>query len=318
MAGKTRFPSSAGAYQQAALIGFYSEPGYGSPGVGIPTDATTGNVLFVNSVTGTDSAGFGFSPDAPFKTLKYAAETGALANNGDRIYVMPGHVETLATTATITPLAGVTIIGMGVGTNRPKISFTGTAAQIVLSSANIILANVWLDAGIDEVVSAIAISGANVTLDRVDVVEHAAQQFIQFALVTGTDCVIQNCRHHQSTASASNSLWIQGQGCHRLKVLNNWIFITTTNSASSSILETDTSAPVNILIENNIFIQLGGTSTIPINLVTSTTGFVAYNEVASLKTAIAGSIALASCYGAQNYAGHVVNKNGLLEPVVDT
>jgi hypothetical protein len=78
-----------------------------------------------------------------------------------------------------------------------------------------------------------------------------------------------------------------------------------------------TTASLDVDIHDNRFITTNSTGAVPISLLAGTTGFLANNFVASAKTAIAGSIALASCYGANNYAAHVVNKNGLLEPVVD-
>lgn len=309
---KTHFPRAGG---NQWVQSFYEEPG--SP---ILVGRTTGNVFYVNATGGSDTDGYGYSPEAPFASITYAI-TKCTANNGDRIYALPGHVETIASAAatmTFSGKAGVAVIGLGIGTNRPKITFTGTDAIITMAAANCILSNVWLDAGIDEVVTAITVTAANCLVDRVDVVEHAAQQFIQFLLTTsaGTDLVIQNCTHHQSTASASNAKWIQLVAADRAKVLGNRIFITTTSNSGSNVIAVSTAA-VNILIADNTIVQLGGTATIPITLVSGTSGFVARNTVASAKSAIAGSIACASCYASNNYAGHVVNTSGLLEPVVD-
>ncbi len=280
---------------------------------------TTGQIFFVNSVTGTNTANGGANPDAPLASIAYAL-TLCTASKGDRIIVMPGHVETIAAGGTLAcSVAGVSILGLGNRFNRPVISFAGTDSVIAISAANVVLKNLILNAAVDEVVKAISVTAAGVTIEAVNVQEVAAKQFIQFLLTSAaaTDLEILNCTHHQSTASASNALWIQLIGADRAKIINNRIFITTTNNAGSSVIESDTTAPVNILIKDNVIVQLGGTSTIPINLVAGTSGFAVGNTVASQKTAIAGSIALASCYGANNYASHVVNKNGLLEPVVD-
>jgi hypothetical protein len=281
-------------------------------------------VFFVNSVTGNNttvgSGSNGVDPTTPFKTLAFAI-TQCVSSNADVIYLMPGHVETVssATSHNINKI-GVTIIGLGNKTNRPKLNFSATTSVLTISAASVAIKNVQLYSTIDEVVTAISVTAAYATLDAVDVVETSAKQFIQFCLTVAaaTDLTIQNCIHHQSTASASNALWIQLVGADRFKILNNLIQITTTNSASSSVIESDTTAPVNGLLLNNIIVQLGGTATIPIKMVASTSGFALNNFVASQKTAIAGSIALASMYGANNYAGHVANTNGLLEPVVDS
>ncbi len=280
---------------------------------------TTGQRFYVDSVTGTDAAGYGSNPDTPCASIAYALGL-CTASKGDVIYAMPGHIETIAAAGTLAlSKIGVSVIGLGIGSNRPTISFAGTDSVIAVSAAAVLIKNVVLKAAIDEVVKAISVTAAFCTIQAVDVVETTSKQFIQFLLTSAlaTDLVIRDCVHHQSTASASNSLWIQLIGADRAKIVNNRIFITTTNSASSSVIESDTTAPVNILIKDNIIVQLGGTATIPVKLVAGTSGFVEGNHVASAKTAIAGSIACASCYACNNYAGHVVNTSGLLEPVVD-
>src|SRR5262249_19101068 len=155
---------------------------------------------------------------------------------------------------------------------RPIITFNGTDSIIEVNAASCGLKNVILQAGIDEVVKAISVKAAFFTIDAVDVVEVTSKQFIQFCLTnaSATDLIIKNCIHHQSTASASNALWIQLVGADRAKIVGNNIQITTTNSASSSVIESDTTAPVNILILGNNIVQLGGASVVPITLVAST------------------------------------------------
>src|SRR5437763_1962723 len=76
---------------------------------------TTGNIFFVNSVNGTDGAGYGQNPDAPLATWDYAIGL-CTANQGDRIYLMPLHVETIAGAAGVAlDVAGIETIGLGYG-----------------------------------------------------------------------------------------------------------------------------------------------------------------------------------------------------------
>lgn len=298
---------------------------YGVPIIGGGSDrgaTTTGNVFFVSSAIGNNSnyGGNGVDPSTPFSTLAYAISQ-CTASKGDVIYMMPGHAETIAAATTLAlNKAGVRIIGLGNRNNRPTISFAGTDSLLSISAASISLENVILLAGIDEVVTALSISAAFARLFAVDIVETASKQFIQFLLTTaaGDDLIIEGCTHHQSTAPAANSLWIQLVGADRAKIRNNQFFITTTNSASSSVIESDTTAPVNILIAGNRIVQLGGASVVPINLVANSSGMICDNYVASPKTAIAGSIAAASCYCFENYVCHVVNKTGIYDPGVDS
>ena len=97
-----------------------------------------GNIFFVDSgetVNGADSVGFGRSPDSPFLTLDYAIAF-CTANNGDVIYVMPGHTEALgADSAVDVDVAGIKIIGLGWGGSRPTFSCTAIAGDFKLAGA---------------------------------------------------------------------------------------------------------------------------------------------------------------------------------------
>lgn len=127
---------------------------------------TTGNIFFVNSATGTDSAGYGQNPDAPCNTLDYAIGL-CTANNGDRIYVMPGHAETIIAAGGITAdIAGIEIIGLGHGTDRPEFTFgTDNAASIAISAANVTIRNIVGIGNKDGLTNPFDVTGANCALD---------------------------------------------------------------------------------------------------------------------------------------------------------
>src|SRR2546429_6146542 len=85
-----------------------------------------GNTFFVQSTNSNagDSAGHGDSPDAPFSTINYAI-TKCTADQGDVIVVLPAHVETIVGAAGLAlGTAGITILGVGSGRQRPKLNFT--------------------------------------------------------------------------------------------------------------------------------------------------------------------------------------------------
>lgn len=107
---------------------------------------TPGNVWFVDSgcTTGADSAGYGQNPDKPFLTVDYAIGK-CTASNGDVIFVLPGHAETLSAPAGwAVDVAGVTIQGVGSGNTRPVLSIDTEhteAAPILISAASCTLDN---------------------------------------------------------------------------------------------------------------------------------------------------------------------------------
>ncbi len=111
--GITRFPRGVSSF--------------GMPVIGSGGHMTTGNVFFVQYTNGSDG-NEGTSPDAPFKTLD-AAIGKCTASQGDTIFVMEGHAETPATAIQV-DVAGITIIGIGNGDNRPTLTLNATIPLI--------------------------------------------------------------------------------------------------------------------------------------------------------------------------------------------
>lgn len=294
------------------------------PGAG-QLPPTTGKVFFVCSLGGlggsaSGSNELGTSPDAPFLTIA-AAQTAARASKGDIVVILPGHVETVAAASGITlSKAGITYVGFGWGSMRPTLTLSATASTILISGANITLSNVIITSSIDELVTCISVTGAGCTLDRVDYVDGTAVQTLSFLTTAATadDLTIQNCTHQQGTAPATAAAWIGLIGTDRARIINNRLFITQANSASAFVIQSLTTAPLNIEISGNVIVQLGGTTIASaISLLASTSGAVNDNRISSTATTLAGVNAIASCYAAENYITHTVNKSGKLDPVVD-
>lgn len=163
---------------------------------GIP--ATSGNVFFVNSVTGSD--GNTGQANNPFATLDYVIGR-CTANNGDVIVLCAGHAETVGSASAITcDVAGVTIIGLGEGASRPTFTFSATASTIVVSAASVQFGNMLANGqygivckpSIDAVVSAIVVSGASCTLafewqDKTDLIE-STRAVLTTAAADGLNC----------------------------------------------------------------------------------------------------------------------------------
>lgn len=139
------------------------------------SNATT---LLENQVSGSDSNDGSFN--APFATIDGAIGR-CVANRGDIIFVKPGHAESLATLSGIDlDVAGVAVIGLGYGGNRPTINITATAGCIDFSAANCIMSNILVTGGIDAITRAFLIDAADCYLE------------LNYRDVTGqcTDCVL--------------------------------------------------------------------------------------------------------------------------------
>lgn len=116
-----------------------------------------------------------FTPDPDgtirlFTTLA-AAETAATASRGDTIFVAEGYTETIVGAAGhALSKAGLTIVGLGSGTLRPKFTFTtSAAASFDISGANTYLKNLVFTNGIDAQTAMINVTSADVTFDGVEV-----------------------------------------------------------------------------------------------------------------------------------------------------
>lgn len=146
-----------------------------------------GNILFVSSATGVNGAGYGQSPDAPVATIDYAIGL-CTANQGDVIYVLPGHAETIVAAAGIAvDVAGISIIGLGRGSLKPTITFgTSTAADINVSAANVLLRNLRLVNNIDSLVNFLDLDADWFTGEDLDFVTSSTKEAIGFINIATT------------------------------------------------------------------------------------------------------------------------------------
>lgn len=146
---------------------------------------SSSRVFWVDSVSGADGNKGTFKN--PLATLGQAL-TLTQAGRGDKIMLKAGHAETISTAGGITTgsMTEIEICGLGEGNLRPTFTFaTSTAATFTITSAGVTLRNVVITNTLDQVVSPIVISAANVTLDMVEIVDSAdAVEFVTGVLTT--------------------------------------------------------------------------------------------------------------------------------------
>ena len=126
-------------------------------------------VLFVNNSTSTTSDGAisgsngnsGLSPKEPLSTLAGAVAM-CKAGRGDVIVIMPGHAETNTAVVNIN-VAGVQVIGCGVGNLRPTFTINAAADCIRLSAAGVLVAGLHITApGTDEATAHLIVTGKQI------------------------------------------------------------------------------------------------------------------------------------------------------------
>jgi len=163
---------------------------------------TTGQIYFVDSGTGSDSNS-GLNEKAPLATWD-AAINKCTANQGDVIYLFPGHAETI-TSAIAMDVAGVTVVGLGNGDNRPSITVNGAFRGVKITGDDTMITNVRFLAG-----SSITAAASLMYIDASDVeiskcrFEMAYDMYHQFVTRTGDNIKVLDCEFENTvTTSAS-------------------------------------------------------------------------------------------------------------------
>jgi hypothetical protein len=257
-----------------------------------------------------------------------AAVSACTADAGDVIYILPGHTETVTSTSIALDVAGITIVGLGNGLNRPTFTFGAAAATITVSADDIKVKGCHFVANFVDVASAFTLGAAKDFVLEGNTFEDTSLilNFLSIVTTGTTDLatnglkVIGNRWYSLATATLA-FVSILGD-CNRLILNDNYV-----NKASTSdvghFLTITADTLLNAEIMRNVLIVVGaGAATVGIFLTgssTDNTGIVAYNLVASLDT----TTELIATAGTklkffENYYTGTADASGKLWPVVDT
>lgn len=124
-----------------------------------------------------DTAGHGKTAEKPFATIDFAIGQ-CTDSNGDVIFVLPGHTETVTAAAGIdADVKGITIIGLGNGNDRPTISVTtATTADIDIGAAEVTFQNLIFDlTGKDALVAPLDVNSAGFTMKNCRIIMSDSQ-----------------------------------------------------------------------------------------------------------------------------------------------
>lgn len=192
--------------------------------------------------------------NAPFSTLDYAIGQ-CTAGRGDIIMVKPGHAENVGSASAITvDVAGIAIVGLGVGTLRPKLSFTAAAATYVISAANVTHYNIQWEANFADVTIGLDVSGVDgLTFDSCYFTEAGTNlNFVDVIdLATGADDLhVNNCKFIGN--DAANDAFITGVAHDGLYITNSYFAANTAQTAAHGLIDTSGNA-TNVWIDNCAF-----------------------------------------------------------------
>lgn len=165
----------------------------------------SGNVLWVSSTaTGASDANAGTEPELPKATLTSAY---SVASAGDLIIVAANHVETISV-ANVMGTANVCILGLGLGSSRPKFTSATAGAMWTANVAGLEFRNLYFPASTAATTARISIAAG------------------------GTDCTIANCYFEAGTNDGTSCVTVTGARAW----LKSCDFVTTASRPARAIL----------------------------------------------------------------------------------
>ena len=217
---------------------------------------TTGSVFYVDSGSGA-AANTGDASDEALITID-AAINKCTASKGDIIYVMPG----------------ISIIGLGRGTDRPQVTLSATASTVTVTAANVSIQNIHFINDVDALVVGIPVTAAhcrveNCLFDDATAAKNTNHWITLSAAADYFECI--GCENH-GTDTAGNTAFLTGAAADHVTIRG---LVSHGNFAAANI---DMSAAwTDCLIED---CALENANAVDVNIegYASATGHVRYNS----------------------------------------
>lgn len=236
-----------------------------------------------------------------------AAIGACTANAGDVIYVLPGHTEAVTSTSLNLDIAGVSIIGISIGSLKPTLTFGATSSVINVTAANCKVQNLRLTAGVGDVVTAFLHATAAQNTQYIDIEFFASSTYNFINCYTlGAANISDGCRWERNylrTADAGQlALAVTAAAHNDLKFYNNYVVHA---AAAAGLLTAGAADLLGLDVRGN-FVQTGQTDgsvgTLVITTSTASSGAIVDNDVKTADAAANVAIPIASkVYAARNY-----------------
>jgi hypothetical protein len=183
----------------------------GHPPLSDDVFATTGRVFYVGSVAvpgglvGVDDSGsYGYRPERPFATWDYAIGQ-CTASRSDVIVILPGHAETVTAAITM-DIAGVRVIGLGQGRNRPAITASGAIDAVNVTAANCRIHNIRFVGAAASVTAQINVAAADLVVSSC-VIEQDAVPLVAVTVASGGNrLTVKDCLFFATADGADFSI----------------------------------------------------------------------------------------------------------------
>lgn len=294
-----------------------------------------GQVFFVNNSGVLPDNCYGASDynkgtyTAPMSTIA-GALAQCVADRGDIIFLMPGHAETVSAASGLTiSKAGVTIVGLGFGTKRAKITLgTANTATIAVTADNVAIKNVLLVPNFLDIATCFALTtAANFTLDTCEFSYGTSLDFVSCVSTNTTSnnadgLTIMGCIWRDVATSNTSMVLMNGTN-DRVTFDSNYVNLGVNNNKACLVNIANGKIITNLYMVNNRVYRLNtDTATGGILLHTNgstNSGIVAGNFAQHADTAAELLITASSGLGVfNNYASGVAGASGYLLPAADS
>lgn len=235
---------------------------------GVPLlSAYPGKVLWVSSGSGSNGNKGTF--DRPFATVDYAVGI-CTANAGDIIAVKPGHTETVTAAGGLDlDVAGIAIVGMGAGSNRPTVNFTtAVGADMDVDAANITVCNMLFTGGIDALTGPIDVNAADFALLNCEYRDVTGQATDVIVADANADRLLIDGYFHNGAAAAGGASAIALIGMDN-PVISNFRIV---GNFSVGAIDMRTTAVVDVEIFNGYIWTKNAADIAIVDTITASTG----------------------------------------------
>jgi hypothetical protein len=277
-----------------------------------------GTDYFVDSTNGSASD-VGTSWATAVNTVDLA-RAKCTANSGDRIIVAPWHTESETTAATAIAtmsIAGVSLIGLIQGNQRPTFTLGAADSTFSVTAANCRVSGIKIISDIADCAAGLTAgaSADGLEVDHCIFTDGAAAKELVIGLSIAAAC--DGCKIHDNefyttdTGGCASAIKLVGDSA-RTVIKNNYCF----GDYSVATIDGSTAAQVIVTITDNVLRNADAAAGAAIKLHNSSTGMVIRNLMQSGK-AITDNVTAAAAMCMENYASGAVSAQGILEPVVD-
>ena len=234
-----------------------------------------GNIFWVDSGSGSNTNDG--THVRPYATLDFAVGK-CTANNGDVIIVKAGHTETVTAAGGLDlDVAGITIVGLGNGSDRPTVNFTtAVGADMDVGADNITISNFLFTGGIDALTGPIDVNAADFTMMDCETKDVTGQATDFIVTDANASRLMIDGWTHRGAAAAGGASALQIVGGDGAMVRNFFI----DGNFDTAAIENVTTAATNLTINggaNGSYIRNRNAADICFTAVATTTGNVGPN-----------------------------------------